>query len=162
MTCHLAGGTHHAHYDFASEFCIFNDLAVTACTLVAQQKVQRILIVDGDVHQHIKAMAQPVFCRAIPRYLPPQRTARRTFLFAKPIATSLSMLPPAAATRNIRYCERGPEPDTAFARPDIVFYDAGVDIYEHAPLGLLNISNAGIRARDCLVLESCVTGTSWP
>jgi acetoin utilization deacetylase AcuC-like enzyme len=38
-----------------------------------------------------------------------------------------------------------------------VLYDAGVDIYEHDPLGLLNISNAGIRERDRLVLESCVT-----
>jgi len=29
IACHLAGGTHHAHYDFASGFCILNDLAIT-------------------------------------------------------------------------------------------------------------------------------------
>jgi len=38
IACHLAGGTHHAHYEFASGFCIFNDLAVTARTLLAQKK----------------------------------------------------------------------------------------------------------------------------
>ena len=34
LTCGLAvntaGGTHHAHYDFGSGYCIVNDLAVTA------------------------------------------------------------------------------------------------------------------------------------
>ena len=30
VACHLAGGTHHAHFDEASGFCIFNDLAVVA------------------------------------------------------------------------------------------------------------------------------------
>jgi len=30
LACHLAGGTHHAHHDHASGFCIFNDLAVIA------------------------------------------------------------------------------------------------------------------------------------
>ncbi len=28
LACHLAGGTHHAHYDHPAGFCIFNDLAV--------------------------------------------------------------------------------------------------------------------------------------
>ena len=32
----MAGGTHHAHYDFGSGYCIFNDLAV--CALMALQE----------------------------------------------------------------------------------------------------------------------------
>ena len=28
LACHLAGGTHHAHYDHPAGFCIFNDLAI--------------------------------------------------------------------------------------------------------------------------------------
>jgi acetoin utilization deacetylase AcuC-like enzyme len=30
----LAGGTHHAHADFGSGYCVFNDLAVAAATLL--------------------------------------------------------------------------------------------------------------------------------
>src|SRR5690606_25312994 len=51
LACHLAGGTHHAHYDFPSGFCIFNDLAVIARYLLAAGRVQRVLIFDCDVHQ---------------------------------------------------------------------------------------------------------------
>ena len=47
----LAGGTHHAHRDFGSGFCVFNDLAVTALTLLDEGAVGRVAIVDLDVHQ---------------------------------------------------------------------------------------------------------------
>lgn len=47
----LAGGTHHAHREFGSGFCVFNDLAVTALTLLHEGAVSRVAIVDLDVHQ---------------------------------------------------------------------------------------------------------------
>ena len=47
----LAGGTHHAHRDFGSGFCVFNDLAVAALTLLEEGVAQRIAILDVDVHQ---------------------------------------------------------------------------------------------------------------
>ena len=50
LACHLAGGTHHAHYDFGSGFCIFNDLAFAAKQLLASGVVERLLIFDCDVH----------------------------------------------------------------------------------------------------------------
>ena len=30
ISSNLAGGTHHAHYDYGSGYCIFNDIALTA------------------------------------------------------------------------------------------------------------------------------------
>jgi len=51
LACHLAGGTHHAHHDHASGFCIFNDLAVIALSLLESGRVGRVLIFDCDVHQ---------------------------------------------------------------------------------------------------------------
>ena len=47
----LAGGTHHAHSEFGSGFCVFNDLAVAALTLIEQRLVARVAIIDLDVHQ---------------------------------------------------------------------------------------------------------------
>ena len=51
MASHLAGGTHHAHYDRGSGVCIFNDLAVSARYLVTEGLASRVLIFDCDVHQ---------------------------------------------------------------------------------------------------------------
>jgi len=51
IACHLAGGTHHAHHDFASGYCIMNDLAIASLALLKQGKVKRVLIFDCDVHQ---------------------------------------------------------------------------------------------------------------
>lgn len=51
LAANTAGGTHHAHYDFGSGFCILNDLAFTAATLIKQRRVDRVLILDLDVHQ---------------------------------------------------------------------------------------------------------------
>mmetsp|Transcript_25314 Transcript_25314/g.80093 ORF Transcript_25314/g.80093 Transcript_25314/m.80093 type:complete len:290 (+) Transcript_25314:297-1166(+) len=51
IACNTAGGTHHAHRDFGSGFCIFNDLAVTARLLLGEGLVSRVLVLDLDVHQ---------------------------------------------------------------------------------------------------------------
>lgn len=45
-------GTHHAFPSHGSGFCILNDLAFTARQLLSQRSdVQRVLILDLDVHQ---------------------------------------------------------------------------------------------------------------
>ena len=33
IACHVAGGTHHSHFDFGSGYCVFNDLAYTSLPL---------------------------------------------------------------------------------------------------------------------------------
>ena len=47
----LAGGTHHAHKDIGSGFCIFNDLAICALKAIDFYGFKRIIILDLDVHQ---------------------------------------------------------------------------------------------------------------
>ena len=46
-----AGGSHHATYDSGAGYCVFNDLAIVANRLLAEGRVERILILDLDVHQ---------------------------------------------------------------------------------------------------------------
>lgn len=47
----LAGGTHHAHRDCGSGFCVFNDAAIAALAMRAEGRAQRIAVIDCDVHQ---------------------------------------------------------------------------------------------------------------
>ena len=47
----MAGGTHHAHREFGSGYCVFNDLAVSALHALENLGLERVAIVDLDVHQ---------------------------------------------------------------------------------------------------------------
>ena len=47
----MAGGTHHAFRGEGAGYCIFNDLAVCAEVALQQKNINRILILDLDVHQ---------------------------------------------------------------------------------------------------------------
>ena len=51
LACSTAGGTHHAFPDHGSGYCLLNDLAVAAKQMILQRRVQKVLIVDMDVHQ---------------------------------------------------------------------------------------------------------------
>ena len=52
VSLNIAGGTHHAFYDRGEAFCMLNDQAIAANVLLANQKsIDKILIIDLDVHQ---------------------------------------------------------------------------------------------------------------
>ncbi len=68
LACNTAGGTHHAFPDCGSGFCIINDMAITARVLLQEGLVERVLILDLDVHQ--------VSCRAAETLALPQRSHR--------------------------------------------------------------------------------------
>ncbi len=51
VAMNVAGGTHHAFADRGEGFCLLNDMAVTANYLLHQNLVQKIAIIDLDVHQ---------------------------------------------------------------------------------------------------------------
>lgn len=154
MACHLAGGTHHAHYDFASGFCILNDLAITAKTLKASGKVQRILIFDVDVHQgdgtaRILADDDDLFTCSI--------HCEKNFP-ARKASSNLDVNLPIKMTDQayLTVIEQTLQQAIELSQPDLVIYDAGVDVYAHDPLGLINISLDGIKQRDRLVLQTCL------
>jgi acetoin utilization deacetylase AcuC-like enzyme len=153
IACHLAGGTHHAHYDFGSGFCVLNDLAVTAKALLRHGQVQRLLIFDCDVHQgdgtaSILADEPGAFTCSI--HCDKNFPARK--------ATSDWDVEVARGTRDQDYLqivEATLLAAIARVKPDLVLYDAGVDIYSGDPLGLLDVSLEGLRTREYLVLETC-------
>src|SRR5258706_3586313 len=46
----LAGGTHHAFADHAEGFCVLNDVAIALRKLQAERRIERVAIIDLDVH----------------------------------------------------------------------------------------------------------------
>lgn len=151
--CHLAGGTHHAHWDFASGFCILNDLAIASLALLEHGWVENVLIFDCDVHQgdgtaSILAGENRVFTCSI--------HCEKNFPVRK--ATSDLDIGLDADISEQDYLDVVLNTFTSLLgelKPSLVIYDAGVDVYEHDPLGLLAISESGIRERDKQVLTLC-------
>ena len=153
IACHLAGGTHHAHRDFGSGFCIVNDLAMTARALLEGARVQRILILDCDVHQ---GDGTARLLAGEPRAFTCSIHCARNFPLSR-ARSDLDVEVPAGI-RDEAYLEKVSNTLRELlnrVRPELVLYDAGVDVHEHDPLGHANITLEGIARRDRLVLEGC-------
>lgn len=141
-----AGGSHHALPDTGAGYCVLNDLAVVANRLVQERKVDRVLVLDCDVHQGdgtaVLLAGRPEICtvsfHAEKNF--PARKARSTLDIALPDGTSDSeYMDQLKATL--------PDVMSQF-RPDIVLYQAGVDPHRDDRLGRLSLSDAGMDARD--------------
>jgi acetoin utilization deacetylase AcuC-like enzyme len=153
IACHLAGGTHHAHYDFGSGFCILNDLAITARALRAGGLVKRVLIFDCDVHQGdgtaaILAGDPELFtCSIHCEKNFPTRKSRSDLDVGLPVGLE--------DDGYLAVVEETLSDLLRQLKPDLVLYDAGVDVYTGDPLGRLAVSLAGLAERERRVLTLC-------
>lgn len=153
IACHLAGGTHHAHYDFGSGFCVFNDLAVAARALLAAGAVQRLLIFDCDVHQGDGTAA---ILADEPRAFTCSIHCQKNFPVRKMQSDLDVGLPVGLADDDyLQVVDDTLAGLLERVQPDLVLYDAGVDIYADDPLGRLAISLQALRERERRVLSRC-------
>jgi len=150
VACNTAGGSHHARRSQGAGFCTFNDVAVAANALLAERLVEHILVVDLDVHQG-DGTAEML------------EGERRVFTFSMHAANNYPVrkarsgldiaLPDGMADQ--AYLERLAEVLPALeghVRPDIVFYNAGVDPHADDRLGRLALTDEGLRRRDEAVI----------
>jgi acetoin utilization deacetylase AcuC-like enzyme len=148
----LGGGTHHAGFDQARGYCLFNDVAVVVAALRASGRVGRVLVVDCDVHQgdgtaellagdpdtftlSVHGGANYPFRRAISDLDVDLHTGTGDDEYLD------------ALRRALRHAIRA-------SRPELVIYLAGADPWEGDRLGRLALTKAGLAARDELVLDT--------
>ena len=144
-----AGGSHHALPDRGAGYCVFNDLAVAALRVLGEGDARRILIVDCDVHQGdgtavILAGREDVATLSI--------HAEKNFPVRK--ARSTVDVGLADGTGDEDYLAALAAALDAMIdgfRPDLILYQAGVDVHVDDKLGRLALTDQGIAARDALV-----------
>jgi acetoin utilization deacetylase AcuC-like enzyme len=144
-----AGGSHHAMPASGAGYCVFNDLAVAALRLVGEGSVTRILIVDLDVHQ---GDGTATILAGHPTIATLSLHAERNFPVRKARSTLDVALPDA--TDDADYLEAlAPALDAMIAhtRPELILYQAGIDVHRDDKLGRLALTDAGIAARDEMV-----------
>jgi acetoin utilization deacetylase AcuC-like enzyme len=148
----LAGGTHHAFPDHGEGYCVFNDIAVSIRMLQAEGSVRRALVVDLDVHQGNGTAA--VFDED-PDVFTFSMHGERNFPFRKQRSSLDIGLPDGVGDDvYLDVLSRHLPQVLEAARPDIVYYQAGVDPLAEDTLGRLSLTHAGLEARDTFVLEA--------
>jgi len=151
LALNAAGGTHHAHADFASGYCLLNDLAVAVRVLLDEGAVSRVLVLDLDVHQGdgtARLLADE------PRAFTCSFHAASNFPGRK--ANSDLDVPLAKGMEDEAYLaelERRLPALLEALQPDLVIYDAGVDVHADDRLGHLSISDQGLLRRDQRVIQ---------
>jgi acetoin utilization deacetylase AcuC-like enzyme len=148
----LAGGTHHAHRDFGSGFCVFNDIAVAALTLLSEGHCQRIAVVDLDVHQ---GDGNAALLTGRPGLLVVSIQGARNFPFRRVPGDIDVDLPDGTEDRAYLSALAEVLPAVEAHRPDLVLYLSGADPLAEDRLGRLALTHDGLAERDRMVLEMC-------
>lgn len=151
VSMNIAGGTHHAYADKGEGFCLLNDVAVASNYLLENQIVNKILVVDLDVHQ---GNGTAVIFQNEPRVFTFSMHGKENYPLKKEISDLDIELP--------TYCEDRQYLELLYKtlprlieqeKPQFIFYISGVDILASDKLGKLKISMEGCRRRDEFVFE---------
>ena len=151
--CNTAGGTHHAFPDYGSGFCIFNDLAIASRVLQHQGLVNKILIIDCDVHQgdgtaYIFQDDDSVFTFSM--------HCEANFPGRKQQSDLDVPLPMGLDDDGYLQILANHLSDLlSEVKPDLVLFDAGVDTHVRDHLGKLALTDTGIYRRERMVLSTC-------
>jgi acetoin utilization deacetylase AcuC-like enzyme len=155
LACNTAGGTHHAFPSYGSGFCIFNDMAIAAAVLLAQKRVNKILIVDLDVHQ---GDGTALIFQDDPRVFTFSMHCEINFPGTKQRSDLDVPLPEGMEDDAYLQTLAAYLPDLlSEVKPDLVFYDAGVDVHLGDRLGKLALSDRGLFCREMQVLTTCLS-----
>jgi acetoin utilization deacetylase AcuC-like enzyme len=148
----LAGGTHHAGTDWGEGYCVFNDTAVAAREMQARGAVERVVILDCDVHQgngtaEIFADDDTVFTMSI-------HGAKNFPLRKFPSSLDVGLEDGVGDDEYLTALAAALEQSFDRVRADLVLYIAGADPYAGDRLGRLAVTKAGLAERDRLVFAA--------
>jgi len=150
IAANLAGGTHHAHREFGSGYCIFNDLAVCAIMALENINFNRIAILDLDVHQ---GDGTATIFEDLESVLTISVHCSKNFPFRKTHSDfDLELEPGTEDEEYLEVVKKAIQITTNF-NPDLILFQAGVDGLKSDALGKLNITREGMRKRNNLVFE---------
>jgi acetoin utilization deacetylase AcuC-like enzyme len=150
---------HHAETTRAMGFCLFNNVAIAARALQAEHGVDRVLILDWDVHhgngtqQAFEADPSVLYfsLHQFPYY---PGTGSFGEIGSGPGAGATVNVPlPAGAgdTEYVGLLQRVFAPVALAFEPELILVSAGFDAHRDDPLAAMNVSRAGFGAMSAIV-----------
>jgi acetoin utilization deacetylase AcuC-like enzyme len=153
IAANLAGGTHHAFAGRGEGFCVLNDSAIAARALLAEGLVEKVVVLDTDVHQGNGTAA--ILCED-PRVFTLSIHGEKNYPFYKEESDLDVPLPDGAGdgvflAALVEALERVLD----LEEWDLALFLAGADPFEGDKLGRLSVTKSGLAERDRVVLEGC-------
>lgn len=153
IAMNIAGGTHHAFTNHGEAFCMLNDHAIAARHLLNKKLVQKILIVDLDVHQgngtaEIFKNDDTVFTFSM--------HGKSNYPFRKEESDlDISLEKGTDDNTYLKILRNTLSRLLDQVEPEFIFYLCGVDVVATDKLGTLGMSVEGCKERDRIVLDAC-------
>ncbi len=153
VAVNLAGGTHHASRGRGAGYCVFNDAAVAARAMQAENRVLRVIILDADVHQGdgtatVFAADPTVFTFSI-------HGEKNYPLHKPPSDLDVELTDGTTDAVYLEALDRGVRQALERAGAGLAIYLAGADPFEGDRLGRLAVTKGGLAERDRLVFGLC-------
>ena len=153
LAANLAGGTHHAFADHGEGFCVLNDSAIAIRTLRSEGLVDKVVVLDTDVHQGNGTAA---ILQEDPRVFTFSVHGAKNYPFRKERSDLDVALPDGADDGAfLEALAKALEQALDHAGADLAIFLAGADPFAGDRLGRLSMSKEGLSERDRMVLEGC-------
>ncbi len=160
---------HHAEHDSAAGFCIFNNVAIGAMHALLKHKMERVLVVDWDLHhgngtQHIFYNDPRVLYFSTHQYPYYPGTGGMEEIGRGPgvgFTVNVPLSGGAGDADFIKIFRRILEPVALEFQPQLVLLSAGFDIYYQDPLGGMRVTPHGFAALTRILLniaDDCCQG----
>lgn len=148
----IAGGTHHAFTNRGEGFCLLNDQAIAAQWLLDETHVEKVLIVDLDVHQ---GNGTAEIFRNRPEVFTFSMHGGNNYPLKKEISDLDVALQDGCSDAEYHLqLEASLDQILSDFHPDFIFYQCGVDVVATDKLGKLSLTRDGCKRRDEIVFNT--------
>ena len=152
LAVHLGGGFHHAFSGHGEGFCLVNDVAIAIRVLTDRQVIRRAAVIDLDVHHGNGTAA--IFANEPDVFTFSMHQENNYPARKPPSDLDIGLRDGTGDDEYLSAVEHHVPKILDSHRPDLVFYLAGADPYEHDQLGGLGLTLSGLRRRDRLVFDA--------
>lgn len=152
IAMHIGGGFHHAFADHAEGFCYINDIAVAIKKLQKEGKIERVAVIDCDLHQ---GNGTARIFQDDPRVFTFSIHQEHLYPIKERSSWDIGLEDETGDEEYNQHLITAVPKIIAEHKPQFVIYVAGADPYIDDQLGTLRLTKRGLALRDRIVIENC-------